>query len=142
MPAPAPDLGAPHEHPRLQNWPEDAMYGCRDASARLSAAHDRQILGGFARRRDDREFGVHDVLTLIEPWVSMPDRAGRRRDAREIVLEIHAKRPLSPGDAEGYFKVLVERSEWVPGAERVVGSVWTFTGVPIATAYVSANLID
>ena len=39
-------------------------------------------------------------------------------------------------------KVLVERSEWVPGAERIVGSVWTFSGIPIATAYVAANLVD
>ena len=85
---------------------------------------------------------MHDVFTLIEPWFSMPDPFGRWRETREIVLEIHAKRPLPPSDANGYFKVLVERNEWDPSAERVVGSVWTFTGIPIATAYVSSHLAD
>lgn len=137
-----PALGAPYRLPPLQNWPEDAENDCRDASSRLQAMSALAVLGGFARHREPRRFGAEYVPTLLEPWVAMPDPVGRWREVDEIVLEMHAHTSSSDMHSGGYYQVVVERREWSSEAERLVGSIWSPTGKPVATAHLVTRLTD
>jgi hypothetical protein len=138
-PAP-PALGAPDRLPKLQNWPEDAENDCRDASSRLWPAGAHQMLGGFARHREPKSFGAEHVCTLLEPWASMPDPEGRWREIDEVVLEMHTPRRSGETQSAGYYQVLVERREWSPEAERLVGSIWSPAGKAVATAHLTTHL--
>jgi len=134
-PASPPALGVRDGLPPLENWPEDAENDCRDASHRLRAGSEHQLLGGFARHREPRPFGAEHVTTLLEPWVSMPDPDGRGREVTEIVLEMHTQADASDLQPAGFYQVVVERREWSENAERLAGSIWSPAGKPVATAY-------
>jgi len=137
-----PALGVPQRLPALQNWPEDAENDCRDASSRLQASSGIAVLGGFARHREPRRFGAEHVPTLLEPWLAMPDPSGRWREVDEIVLEMHAQGNSSDMHSGGYYQVVVERREWSSETERLMGSIWSPSGKPLATAHLATRLTD
>ena len=135
-----PALGSPDRLPRLQNWPEDAENDCRDASSRLWPASAHQVLGGFVRHREPKGFGPEHVSTFLEPWATMPDPEGRWREVDEMVIEMHTQPRSSETHSAGYYHVLIERREWSPEAERLLGSIWSPAGKPVATAHLTTHL--
>lgn len=135
-----PALGAPDRLPRLQNWPEDAENDCRDASSRLWPASAHQVLGGFVRHREPKSFGPEYVSTFLEPWATMPDPEGRWREVDEMVIEMHSQPRSSEMHSAGYYQVLVERRDWSSGAERLLGSIWSPAGKPLATAHLTTRV--
>lgn len=139
---PPPAFGAPDALPLLQNWPEDAENDCRDASANLWTKSKLPLLGGFVRRRDTHGFGTEHVPRLLEPWLSMPDPKGAWREVTELSLEMLAPERSPPAVASDYHQVLLEHCDWTEGTERLLGSIWTRSGNPIAAAHVATRLTD
>jgi len=137
-----PVFGTPEALPLLQNWPEDAENDCRDATGDLWTKSKLPLLGGFVRRRDARGFGTEHMPRLIEPWLSMPDPKGYWREVTELTLEMLAPEPSTPAIATDYHQVLLERCDWSQRTERLLGSIWTRSGNPIAALQVSTRLTD
>jgi len=137
-----PAFGPPEQLPLLQNWPEDAENDCRDASGELWTRSKLPLLGGFVRRRDARAFSPGDVPTLLEPWLSMPDPNGHWREVTELTVDMLAPEPSPPAIASDYHQVLLERCDWAQRTERLLGSIWTRFGNPVAALHVSTRLTD
>lgn len=140
-PSPPAWIGEPVRLPRaVEAWPEARDKECRDASAQLYTAADRHVLGGFVRHRTPRPLAPHDLATLLEPWLAMPDATGQQRDVEELVFEMHSPMPPSAADPRAYTQVLVRRTEAERGAEKLEAHLWTFEGEPLVTIYIRASL--
>jgi len=140
-PTPPAWVGEPVRLPRsVEAWPELRDKECRDASAQLYTTGGRHVLGGFVRHRRPRALGPHDLATLLEPWMAMPDASGHRRDIDELVFEMHSPMPPSAADPREYTQVLVRRTHSEQTAEKLEAHLWTHSGEPLATVYARATL--
>lgn len=136
QPPPPAWLGKPLRLPAsVEAWPELRDKHCRDASAHLVSERNSAALGGFVRHREDRVLGPHDLATLIEPWLALPDGGGNYRPVRELIFEMHS--PMPPEDAEPqYCQVLVQERQRDADGHGLEANLWTFSGTPLATIYV------
>lgn len=140
-PTPPAWLGEPVRMPKtVEAWPELRDKECRDASAQLYTPGDRHVLGGFVRHRTPRALAPHDLATLLEPWLALPDATGRQRDVDELVFEMHSPMPPQAADPRGFTQVLVRRTHAEPGAEKLEAHLWSAEGEPLATIYTRATL--
>jgi hypothetical protein len=124
----------------VEGWPELQDRDCRDASAQLYTADNRHVLGGFVRHRTPRALEPHDLCTLLEPWMAMPDASGHRREIDELVFEMHCPMPPTGADMREYTQVLMRRTDCDQGAEKLEAHLWTHQGEPLATVYARAQL--
>lgn len=139
-PAPPAWIGEPVRLPRaVEAWPELRDKECRDASAQLYTPADRHVLGGFVRHRTPRPLAPHDLATLLEPWLAIPDASGHRRQVDELVFEMHSPMPPEAAEPRAYTQVLVRRTHAEPGAEKLEAHFWTVAGDPLATIYTRAS---
>jgi len=140
-PTPPAWIGQPVRLPKaVEAWPELRDKECCDASAQLYTASNRHVLGGFARHRTPRALEPHDLCTLLEPWMAMPDAAGQQRDIDELVFEMHSPMPPLAADMREYTQVLVRRTDCDQRAEKLEAHLWTHQGQPLATLYARAQL--
>lgn len=140
-PTPPAWIGQPVHLPRaVEAWPELRDKECRDASAQLYTAGNRHVNGGFVRHRTPRALEPHDLCSLLEPWMAMPDVAGHQRDIEELVFEMHSPMPPVGADMREFTQVLVRRTDCDQGAEKLEAQLWTHQGEPLATVYARARL--